>query len=68
MTEHKTYDAIVLGGGPAGATAATVLAQRGRRVVLLDGTDVALVGVQRHRALLRLTELVDKLHNEVGVI
>jgi flavin-dependent dehydrogenase len=36
MTEHKTYDAIVLGGGPAGATAATALAQRGRRVVLLE--------------------------------
>ena len=30
------YDAIVIGGGPAGATTATVLAQHGRRVVLLE--------------------------------
>lgn len=31
-----TYDGIVVGGGPAGATAATVLAQHGRRVLLLE--------------------------------
>ena len=30
------YDGIVVGGGPAGATAATVLAQHGRRVLLLE--------------------------------
>ena len=30
------YDAIIIGGGPAGATAATVLAQHGRRVVVLE--------------------------------
>jgi geranylgeranyl diphosphate/geranylgeranyl-bacteriochlorophyllide a reductase len=34
MTE--TYDAVVVGGGPAGATAARDLAQRGRSVLLLD--------------------------------
>jgi geranylgeranyl reductase len=33
---HPTYDAIVVGGGPAGATAAHELAQRGHRVMLLD--------------------------------
>ena len=32
----STYDAIVIGGGPAGATTATVLAQHGRRVLLLE--------------------------------
>lgn len=32
----QTYDAIVIGGGPAGATAATDLARRGRSVMLLD--------------------------------
>jgi FADH2-dependent halogenase len=31
-----SYDALVIGGGPAGSTAATVLAQAGRRVLLLE--------------------------------
>lgn len=30
------YDCIVIGGGPAGSTAATILAQHGRAVVLLE--------------------------------
>jgi flavin-dependent dehydrogenase len=33
---HNNYDAIVIGGGPAGSTAATILAQKKRRVVLLE--------------------------------
>jgi geranylgeranyl diphosphate/geranylgeranyl-bacteriochlorophyllide a reductase len=35
-TPLETFDAVVVGGGPAGATAATDLAGRGRSVVLLD--------------------------------
>jgi len=30
------YDAIVIGGGPAGATAAAILAEKGRRVLVLE--------------------------------
>jgi len=32
----STYDAIILGGGPAGTTAATLLAEKGHRVLLLE--------------------------------
>jgi len=32
----ETFDAVVVGGGPAGATAANELARRGRSVLLLD--------------------------------
>jgi geranylgeranyl reductase len=36
MNTRRTYDAVVVGGGPAGATAAHELAQAGNDVVLLD--------------------------------
>lgn len=35
MTNH---DAIIIGGGPAGSTAATLLAQKGHRVLLVEKT------------------------------
>lgn len=38
MIQHpvQLFDAVVIGGGPAGSTAATDLARRGRSVLLLD--------------------------------
>ncbi len=36
MTREPLYDAVIVGGGPAGATAATDLANAGRFVLLLD--------------------------------
>lgn len=36
MTDTVLYDAIVVGGGPAGATAATDLAAKGLRVAMID--------------------------------
>ena len=34
--DQPLYDVIIIGGGPAGATAAYFLAQSGKRVALLD--------------------------------
>ena len=36
MADLETFDAVVVGGGPAGATAAGDLARQGRSVLLLD--------------------------------
>ncbi len=36
MQENTTFDVVIVGGGPAGATAAHDLARKGRSVVLLD--------------------------------
>ncbi len=36
MSTHKNYDTIIIGGGPAGSTAATLIAQQGYRVLLLE--------------------------------
>ncbi len=36
MNPLETFDAVVVGGGPAGATAAADLARQGRHVLLLD--------------------------------
>ena len=36
MTSNDQYDCIVIGGGPAGATCATILADHGRRTLVLE--------------------------------
>src|SRR5690242_6895339 len=36
MSEQKKYDVLVIGGGPAGCGAATILAEKGRRVMVLE--------------------------------
>ena len=36
MSAQNHYDALVIGGGPAGSTAAAILAMKGRRVLLLE--------------------------------
>ena len=36
MNTHQTYDTIIIGGGPAGSTVATLVAEQGHRVLLLE--------------------------------
>ena len=36
MENVHCYDVVIIGGGPAGSTAATVLAEKGRRVAVLE--------------------------------
>ena len=36
VTENTVYDAVVVGGGPAGATAAQALAEQNHKVLLID--------------------------------
>ena len=57
-----TFDAVVVGGGPAGATVATDLAQRGRRVLLLDRAGrIKPCGGAIPPALIREFEIPDEL-------
>jgi len=36
MNENTPFDAVIIGGGPAGCAAATVLAEQGHSVLLLE--------------------------------
>src|SRR3989475_1798862 len=36
MKEEQKYDAVIIGGGPAGAAAGAVLAEKGHHVVILE--------------------------------
>ena len=36
MDENHQYEAIVIGGGPAGSTAAAILAEKGHTVLILE--------------------------------
>jgi len=36
MSDESNYDAIIVGGGPAGATTGAILAEKGRRVIILE--------------------------------
>src|SRR5436309_986557 len=36
MSKNLNYDAVIIGGGPAGAAAAAILAEHGHRVVVLE--------------------------------
>ena len=38
MNTHHNHDTIVIGGGPAGSTVATLVAEQGHRVLLLERT------------------------------
>lgn len=56
MTQSLTYDLVVIGSGPAGATTARFAAQRGLKVLLIDkrqelGAPIQCSGAVSHHAL-----------------
>ncbi len=59
---HDSYDAVVVGGGPAGAAAATRLAQRGRKVLVLESERFPRFHIGES-----LLPLGDKVFQELGV-
>jgi geranylgeranyl reductase len=62
MREIETYDAVVVGGGPAGATAAHDLALKGRSVLLIDRAGrIKPCGGAIPPALMREFDIPDKL-------
>src|SRR5437016_9222805 len=36
INEQKKYDVVIIGAGPAGSSAAAILAEKGRRVLVLE--------------------------------
>src|SRR5437868_7938587 len=36
MTQNTNYEVVIIGAGPAGSAAATILAEKGRRVLVLE--------------------------------
>ena len=36
MNDENQYDALIIGGGPAGSSAAAILAEHGHRVLVLE--------------------------------
>ena len=49
MSADEIFDVVVVGGGPAGATAANDLAERGRKVALLDRAGASSLAAARSR-------------------
>src|SRR5690606_4889616 len=67
---EREYDVIVIGGGPAGSAASTILAQHGRRVLLLEKDAFPRYHIGESLLpyayfTLQRMNLVDKL-NEIG--
>ena len=71
MSSERTFDAIVVGAGPAGEVCAGRMANHGLKVVLVErelvGGDCSYYACMPSKALLRPGELVDEVERVPGV-
>ena len=51
ISQKTSYDAIVIGGGPAGSSTAALLAQKGHDVLVVEKENSSVIMLENHHAI-----------------